>query len=140
MLQPNDTELAALLQSVKTIAVVGAKDRQGQPVDRVGRYLIEQGFDVLPVHPKRRDVWGLPTFASLAELPRPVDMVNLFRASKFCADHAREVLELEWLPSCFWMQQGIASPEARKLLEPVGITVIEDRCLMVEHSRLMGKS
>ena len=131
-----DTELTALLAGVKTIAVLGANDRPGRPVDMVGRYLLEAGFTVLPVHPKRPVVWGFEAYPDLAALPGPVDMVDLFRAAEHCPAHAAEVLALPWRPRCFWMQSGIASPEARALLEPAGIMVVEDRCLKIEHQRL----
>lgn len=126
-------ELTALLREVKTIAVLGAVDKPGRPVDMVGRYLIDAGYDVIPVHPKRTDVWGLPTFTSLSEVPRPVDMVNLFRAAPHCPGHAEETLRLDPLPRCFWMQTGIFSPEARAVLAGSGITVVEDLCLKVFH-------
>ncbi len=135
----SDTELAALLRQVKTIAVVGAKDKPGQPVDRVGRYLLDAGFTVIPVHPKRSTVWGLPAYPTLAEVPVPVDLVDLFRAAEACPAHAQEVLQLAARPLGFWMQSGIVSREAREFLRGSGITVIEDRCLMVDHARLAGQ-
>lgn len=131
-------ELAGLLRQVKTIAVIGAKDRAGQPVDRVGRYLIGQGFSVIPVHPKRKGVWGLTTYRSIRDIPGPIDLVNVFRAPQFCPDHARECLALTRLPRCFWMQSGITSPEVHTILSQTGMAVIEDACLMVEHRRLFG--
>lgn len=130
------SELAPRLAKVKTIAVLGAKDVPGRPVDRVGRYLIAAGFRVLPVHPVRQNVWGLPTFAALDRIAEPVDLVNVFRASQFCPDHARECLSLARLPAIFWMQAKITSTEARDLLEPAEVFVVEDHCLMVEHQRL----
>lgn len=132
-----DDTLRSLLQSTRSIAVVGAKDKAGQDVDRVGRYLMAAGYTVYPVHPVRRNVWDLPTFASLADLP-PVDMVNLFRAPQHCVEHAREILQLPWKPRIFWMQQGIRSPEAGQLMHQAGIQVIEDRCVMVDHRTLVG--
>lgn len=133
---PTDEELRSLFSSVQRIAILGAKDVPSQPVDRVGRYLIGEGFDVLPVHPKRETVWNRKVTSSVAQITVPLDMVVLFRAGKFCAEHAREVLSLSHLPKCFWMQEGIVSEEARRLLEPKGILVVEDACVMVEHSRL----
>lgn len=132
----NDKELAGLLREVKTIAVVGAVDKPGRPVDRPGRTMIEMGFDIIPVHPARSNVWGLPTYKSVTDIPVAVDVVDLFRNAQFCPDHAREVLQMDPLPKIFWMQSGIASPEARQILADTGITVIEDRCLMVELQRL----
>lgn len=134
----SDTELAALLGQVKSIAIVGAKDKPGQPVDRIGRYLMEAGFTVIPVHPKRTSVWGLPAYPTLADVPQPVDLVDLFRAPEYCPDHAREALALAERPRGFWMQSGIVSAEARGLLRGSGIIVVEDRCLMVDHARLLG--
>ncbi|WP_415713384.1 CoA-binding protein [Maridesulfovibrio sp.] len=131
MLIVDKKKLAALLDEVKVIAVIGAVDKPGRPVDRVCRYMIDAGYQIIPVHPKRQDVWGLKTYKSVTDIPVPVDLVNLFRASEFCAGHAREVLELENMPRCFWMQEGIFSPEARELLSGNNITVIEDRCIMV---------
>ena len=97
----NDKELAALLGKIKTIAIVGAVDKEGRPVDQVGRYMIQAGYDVIPVHPKRENVWGLETYKTLADIPRPVDMVDLFRAAQFCPDHARETLALSTTPNAF---------------------------------------
>jgi len=134
----SEKELAALLGKVKTIAVVGAKDKPGQPVDRVGRYLIEAGFNVIPVHPKRTEVWGLKAYPTVNDIPEPVDLVDLFRAAEFCPDHAREVLRLSSLPCCFWMQSGIVSLEASSILAGSPVVVVQDRCLMVDHRNLVS--
>ena len=75
----SDGRMREFLTQARTIAVVGAKDKEGQPVDRVGKYLIQAGYQVIPVHPIRKDVWGLQTYPSLAEVPFPVDIVNVFR-------------------------------------------------------------
>jgi uncharacterized protein len=129
-------ELAPRLAQVKTIAVLGAKDVPGRPVDRVGRYLIDHGFHVIPVHPVRRNVWGLQTYAGLADIPESIDLVDVFRAPQFCAEHARECVALSPRPRIFWMQAGISCPEARQLLEQAGIFVVENQCLMIEHQRI----
>ena len=136
----DDRLLRAMFGQSCSIAIIGAKDKPGQAVDRVGRYLLEQGYRVVPVHPVRKTVWGLPAFASIAELPEPVDIINLFRAPEYCPGHAQEVLALGWKPKVFWMQLGIRSPEARQALAETGITVVEDSCIMVEHARLLRPS
>lgn len=135
-MQPDQESIRALLRQVRTIAVLGAKDTPLQPVDGVGRYLMEAGFEIIPIHPVRQNVWGLPTYKSLGELPGPVDLVDVFRAPQFCPDHAREVLAMPQKPLAFWMQLGISSPEATALLEEAGVVVIQDLCLKVEHRRL----
>ncbi|MFH1915368.1 MAG: CoA-binding protein [Pseudomonadota bacterium] len=132
----NEKELAARLHEVKTIAVVGAVDKPGRPVDRVGREMIAMGFTIIPVHPVRDNIWGLETYRSVTDIPVPVDVVDLFRNAQFCPGHAREVLEMETLPRFFWMQSGVFSPEARQLLAGSPIQVIEDRCLKMELAQL----
>lgn len=134
----NDTQLRSLLLKARTIAVIGAKDKPGQPVDRVGRYLIEAGYAVIPVHPKRRIVWGLEAFPSLADAPGCVDIVNVFRAPEHCAGHAQEALALAAPPRLFWMQLGIANAEAAALLARRGVPVVENACIMIERDRLLG--
>lgn len=131
------TAIRDVLQRSRSIAIVGAKDKAGQPVDKVGRYLLDKGYTVFPVHPVRKTAWGLTAYPDLASLPQPVDIIDLFRAPQYCPAHAQEVLTLPWKPLCFWMQEGIRSAEARALLEPEQILVVEDLCLMVEHARLL---
>lgn len=133
---PSDEKLKALLSEVKTIAVIGAVDKPGRPVDMVGRYLINAGYTIVPVHPVRKDVWGLTTYADVRDIPGPVDVVDVFRAPEHCPGHAREVLGMAALPKIFWLQSGITSAEACTCLGEHSITYIQDRCLMVEHRRL----
>lgn len=135
----SDDTIRTLLGEVRTIAIIGAKDKAGQPVDDVGRYLLAAGYKIIPVHPKRKNVWGLPTYTSIVDVPDPIDLVNVFRASQFCADHARETLALKSRPRCFWMQLGISSREATQLVESCGILSVSDRCIKVEHARVMNK-
>ena len=133
-----DSMLKELLVPGKTIALVGAKDRPGTEVDMVGRFMIDAGFRVIPVHPARTSVWGIAARKTLADIDEPIDIVNLFRAPANCPAHADETLALPQRPACFWMQSGIASPQAKALLAPAGVVVVEDRCIMVEYRRLWG--
>lgn len=133
-----------MLGAVKTIAIVGAKDVSGHPVNMVGRYLLDAGYTVLPVHPKRTGVWGLPTYTDLASASEaantagtPIEVVNVFRAPRFCEAHARETLALAPLPRCFWMQSGITSAEAESVLADSSVTVVADACIKVVHARVL---
>ncbi len=126
-----------VLQVAKVIAVIGAKDKKGHPVDMVGRYLLAVGYKVYPVHPVRKSVWGLPVYQSLAELPERVDIVNVFRASMHCLAHAKEIVSLPWKPQCFWMQLGIYSLSAAQLLAAQNIRVVEDLCIKMEHEKFL---
>ena len=132
-------QLRDLLGSVRRIAIVGAKDNIGAPVDRVGRYLINAGFDVMPIHVVRDTTWGLPTAHNITELPDwgfEPDIVCLFRNPMYCEGHAREVLQLPKLPKVFWMQEGIRSPAAGKLMFDAGVKVVEDLCIKTVHQEL----
>ena len=134
-----DSDLRELLIRAKRIAIVGAKDNPGAPVDHVGRYLLNAGYEIMPVHPVRRQAWGIPAVRSIEELPEHgflPDIVCLFRASQYCEGHAREVLSLPHKPLLFWMQEGIRSPEAGNLMAGAGVAVVEDRCLETVHRAL----
>lgn len=127
--------IRAILAKTKSVAVLGARDNPGRPVDMVGRYMLERGFTLFPVHPVRKSVWDIPAVKTVLDLPQPVDLVLLFRAPEHCLGHAHECLAMPVRAKWFWMQSGIRSPEARTLLEPAGFGVIEDRCFKVEHER-----
>lgn len=133
-----DADMKKLLTEIKTIAIIGAKDKEGHPVDRVGRYMLRAGYTVIPVHPTRKGVWGLTTYQAIGELPETPDAVVLFRASEYCAAHAREVLGLKSLPKVFWMQEGISCPESKALMEQAGVAVVQNLCIKIEHERLLA--
>ncbi len=132
----NEIFLKNILLNTHSIAIVGAKDVAGQAVDRVGKYLMQKGYLVVPVHPVRKNVWDLPTYTNIKDIPFCVDMVLVFRASEHCLTHAKESLDMHQRPKTFWMQLGIHSTEAKELLEKESsIQVIEDRCVKIEHEK-----
>lgn len=135
----SDSDMKNLLSQIKTIAVIGAKDKPGQPVDEVGRYLVQAGYGLYPVHPKRVEVWGIKAYAGLASLPATPDALVLFRSAEHCAGHAREVLALSGAPRLFWMQLGIVNYEAMRLMREAGIAAVQNACIMLEHRRLLGQ-
>jgi hypothetical protein len=137
-MEPDDAALADLLRRTRTIAVVGIKGGADDDAFRVPRYMQAHGYRILPVSPKLDAVLGERCVPSLAELSEAPDLVNLFRASQHVPAHAEEILALPRRPLGVWMQLGIAHPETSARLAAAGITVIEDRCLMVEHARLFG--
>jgi predicted CoA-binding protein len=134
----NDGEIRELLRAVRTIAVVGIKAGETDDAYRVPRYLLHHGYRILPVNPRLRRVLELPVAESLAALGEPVDLVDLFRAPQHLPGHVEEILALEPRPRAVWMQLGISHPEAAARLRSAGIGVVEDRCLMTEHQRLLG--
>ncbi|MCG8589072.1 MAG: CoA-binding protein [Proteobacteria bacterium] len=131
-----ETELREVLAEGRTIAVVGIKNKEAEDAYRVPRYLQEQGYRIIPVNPKYEQVLGEPCHASLREVEAPVAIVNLFRASDHIPRHVDEILAMSPLPRAVWMQLGIHDGESTTRLRAVGIDVVQDRCIMVEHKRL----
>ena len=138
MQNPSDPELTELLRAVKRVAVVGIKEDPQQDAHRVPRYLQQHGYRILPVSPKCHDVLGEPCAATLAALREPADLVNLFRAPQHVAAHVDEILALRPLPRAVWLQLGIRDDASAERLAAAGIQVVQDRCLMVDHRRLLG--
>jgi predicted CoA-binding protein len=126
------------LQRIHTIAVVGIKDGHADDAYRVPAYLQRCGYRILPVNPKLGHVLGEAAFPALGALREPIDLVNLFRASPHLTAHVDEILALEPHPTAVWTQLGIRHAEAAARLVEAGIEVVQDRCLMVEHRRLLG--
>ncbi|NLG09380.1 MAG: CoA-binding protein [Deinococcales bacterium] len=137
---PPDQELERLLAEVRTIAVIGASAREGRPANYVPAYLREQGYDVVGVNPTAAGgtLFGQPAVATLAELDRPVDLVNVFRRDADIPGHLDDILALEPRPRAVWIQLGLRNDAVAARLRAEGITVVQDRCLMVEHRRLLG--
>lgn len=129
-------ELRDLLTAIETIAVVGIKPGERDDAFRVPRYMQAQGYRIIPVSPKLSTVLGEPVIRSLLDLDGPVDLVNLFRAAEHIRAHTDEILSMTTRPRAVWMQLGIRHEESAARLRDVGVCVIEDRCLMVEHRRL----
>jgi predicted CoA-binding protein len=119
-----DRELREILTMARTIAVVG----------------IKQGYRIVPVNPKLGEVLGEPAVSRLGKIEGPIDIVNLFRASEHIPAHADEILAMSPLPSVAWMQLGIQNGAAATRLLAAGIRVVQDRCIMVDHRRLLHES
>ena len=134
-----DAELRELLAAAKTIAVVGMKDDESEDAFRVPRYLQQQGYRIIPVNPKLGKVLGERARASLSEVDQPVDLVDLFRAADHISAHVDEILAMTPLPATVWMQLGIVHGGAAARLRAAGIRVVQDRCIMVDHRRLMSR-
>jgi predicted CoA-binding protein len=124
------------LEAASTIAVVGCSPKPSRASHAIARFLIEQGYRVVPVNPGHREILGLPCFGSLSDLPADVevDIVDVFRRAEAVASIADQAIARG--VSFFFMQLGVVdSPSARRL-EEAGIGVAMDRCILVEHERL----
>ncbi len=133
----DDSELLEILQSSKTIAVVGIKDRESEDAYRIPEYMQSNGWKIVPINPSVDSVLGETAFDCLADVECPIDLVNLFRAPEHIPKHVEEILALKPLPKAVWMQLGIYHGKAASELRAAGIAVVQDRCIMVEHRRLI---
>ncbi len=136
----DDDGLRAILREARTIAVLGAKRGQGEPSHYVPRYLESRGARIFPVNPSLagEPLFGTTVVSALADLPGPVDVIEVFRRPGHLLGHAAEILALPWRPRAVWFQLGIRHDGAAETLARAGIRVVQDRCMMPEHRRLFG--
>ncbi len=134
----SDEAIREILASARTIAVVGIKDDPAEDAHRVPRYMQDHGYRIVPVNPKVERVLGERAAPSLAGIDPPVDLVNLFRAPDHIPAHVDEILAMSPLPRTVWMQLGIVHGGAAARLRAAGIAVVQDRCIMVDHRRLIA--
>jgi predicted CoA-binding protein len=122
-----------LLRDAKTIAVVGASPRPDRESHGVMRYLLNHGYRCIPVRPDCDEVLGIPCAPTLLAVDEPIDLVDVFRRSEFCAAHAREAVAAG--AKGLWLQLGIVSAEARSIAEAAGMDYVENACTAVVHAR-----
>jgi len=134
-----DEELRKLLLDTKVIAVVGLSANPDRPSNQVAWYLHHQGYRLFGVNPdsKDPDVFGIPMLPSLDQVPEPIDIVDVFRRPEHTPPVARDAVAAG--ARALWLQLGIASAESRSIAEDAGLAYVEDRCLKVDHARLVGR-
>jgi predicted CoA-binding protein len=137
----DDAYIGGILNSVKTIAIVGSSANDVRPSFFVLKYLLNKGFDVHPVNPSQagKEILGRKVYARLADVPVALDMVDIFRASDAVPDIVDEVLKLDPLPKVVWMQLTVRHDEAAAKAEAAGIKVVMNRCPKIEYGRLSGE-
>ena len=126
-----------VLNTASTIAIVGLSDNELRASNFVGYYLKRHGYRVIPVNPRRTEILGQTCYASLLDVPGPVDVVNVFRAPDALPQIAREAVKIR--ATTLWCQFGVINEEGGRIAEDGGLTVIMDRCLKVEHARYLGR-
>ena len=126
-----------VLHEARTIAVVGLSPNELRASNFVGFYLRRHGYHVIPVNPRADEVLGERSYPRLADIPEPVDIVNVFRAPDAVPEIAREAVEIG--AKTLWLQFGVISPEGAEIAERGGLNVVMDRCLKVEHARWLGR-
>jgi len=136
-----DSYIRGILNTVKTIAMVGISPKDVRPSYFVFKYLLERGYRMIPVNPGQAggDILGQPVYARLADIPEPIDMVDVFRAAQYAPGIVEEALGLKPPPKVIWMQLGIRNEEAARLAEANGLKVVMDRCPKIEYGRLSSE-
>jgi predicted CoA-binding protein len=136
-----DSYIREILKSVKTVALVGASHKPERPSWIVLKYLSERGYELFPINPglAGREILGLKVYASLAEVPAELDMVEIFRNSKAALAITEEALALKPPPKVIWMQLSVRNDEAAAKAEGAGVKVVMNRCPKIEYGRLSGE-
>jgi uncharacterized protein len=136
-----DSYIRGILNTVKTIAMVGASEKENRPSYFAFKYLLERGYTMIPVNPGHpgKQMLGQRIYARLADIPIPIDMVDIFRASQNALPIVQEALGLTPRPRVIWMQLGIRNDEAAALAEASGMKVVMNRCPKIEYGRLSSE-
>jgi predicted CoA-binding protein len=134
---PDDTAVRALLEGVRRIAVVGLSPKPHRDSNRVARYLQERGYEIVPVYPREELILGQPVFRRLQDVPGPLDLVDVFRRSDALPGVIDDALAAH--AGALWLQLGCIDEEGARRAQAAGMRVVMDRCLMVDHARLLGR-
>ena len=136
-----DGYIRGILNTVRTIAMVGVSATTSRPSYFAFKYLLERGYRMIPVNPviAGQELLGRKVYAKLTEVPEPIDMVDIFRAPRYAVEIVEEALALTPRPQVIWMQLGIRNDEAAKLAEANGLKVVMNRCPKIEYGRLSSE-
>jgi len=137
----DDSYIRGILNTVKTIAMVGASAKDNRPSYFAFKYLLERGYNMIPINPGLggKELLGRKIYARLSEVPEPIDMVEIFRASQYALPIVQEALTLSPKPSVIWMQLSVRNDEAAALAQANGMKVVMDRCPKIEYGRLSSE-
>ena len=130
------TTLRRILRDCRTIAVVGLSAQWHRPSVLAAKYLQQHGYRIVPVNPRCTELLGERCYASLADIPHPIDMVDVFRRSEDVLPIARDAVAIG--ARCLWQQIGVANLDADRLAREAGLASVMDRCVKIEHARLFG--
>src|SRR5437762_4699034 len=136
-----DAYIRGILSTVKTIAMVGISPKDNRPSYFAFKYLLERGYNMIPVNPGQagKEILGRKVYARLVDIPEPIDMVDVFRASQHALPIVEEALTLEPKPQVIWMQLGVRNDAAAALAEANGMKVVMNRCPKIEYGRLSSE-
>ena len=137
----DDSYIRGILNTVKTIAMVGVSANVSRPSYFAFKYLLERRYHMIPVNPglAGQELLGQKCYAKLADIPEPVDMVDIFRASQYALGVVQEAIAMNPRPKVIWMQLGVRDDNAAALAEANGIKVVMNRCPKIEYGRLSSE-
>ncbi len=137
----DDTTIRGILNTVKTIAMVGASEKENRPSYFAFKYLLEHGYTMIPVNPGHagHDILGQRIYGKLADIPVPIDMVDIFRGSQYALAIVQGAIALKPRPAVIWMQLGVRNDKAAALAEASGMKVVMNRCPKIEYGRLSSE-
>lgn len=131
---PGGDEIKSILTGSKTIAVVGLSAKEDRASHRVARYLIEHGFDVIPVNPRETTILGRKSYPDLSSIDKPIDIVDIFRKGDATPPIVKEAVEVG--AGNIWLQEGVISDESFQIATEAKIPIVMDRCILKEHANL----
>jgi uncharacterized protein len=137
----SDSYIRGILNTVKTIAMVGISPKENRPSYFAFKYLMERGYRMIPVNPGQagKTILGQKVYAKLSDIPDPIDMVDVFRGSEHVLPLVQEAVALKPKPQVIWMQLMVRNDEAAKLAEDAGLKVVMNRCPKIEYGRLSSE-
>jgi predicted CoA-binding protein len=135
-----DAYIVDILRQVRTIALLGASPNPARPSNGVMGFLLSRGYHVIPVNPGQagKQILGQTVYPRLADIPEPIDMIDVFRAPEYLPSIVEEALSLRPLPSVIWGQLEIRDDQAAAAAEAAGIKVVMNRCPAIEYPRLLA--
>jgi len=134
---PDDEAVRRLLEQVRRIAVVGLSPKPDRDSHRVARYLLERGYEIVPVYPREEEILGQKVHRRVQDVPGAVDLVDVFRRSEELPETIDDALAAR--AGGLWLQLGCIDESGARRARDAGLSVVMDRCLMVEHARLLGR-
>ena len=132
-----DRDVIQRVLTMSRVAIVGLSANELRASNFVGRYLLRNGYDVIPVNPREKSILGRTSYSSLSDIPVPVDTVDVFRKPDAVPDIAGEAVTIG--AKCLWLQYNVISEEGAKIATSGGLDVVMDRCMKVEHARYLGR-
>jgi predicted CoA-binding protein len=134
---PDDEAIRRLLEKVRRIAVVGLSPKPHRDSHRVARYLLESGYEIVPVYPREEQILGQKVHRRVQDVAGAVDLVDVFRRSEDLPEVIDDAITAR--AGALWLQFGCIDEDGARRARDAGLTVVMDRCLMVEHARLVGR-